>query len=936
VRKKIACLELLEDRRLFDIAPTVLATFPNGVGPVIWVADGIFGTTPATSTSAGTTFSLPFGSDQPNTLGSFGPNNSSNTLGIDPNDILVDQSGNMAGDTESGGADGGGTLWGAAAGAGLSNIQVQTPLNFSGVSDLSRDNLTGAMLGLGTSNGSTSVFAYTPGGSVLSVGSGGSTGSQTPVAVLLDSGGNAFILYSASPQTGSSITILPTGNYSAAGTTFNPFGALGAVQPTGMAFDAANNLFITVSGSTSTSPSALVEIKAGAQTASLMANWTSSTMPGLEHPVLDDFGDVFAIAYNPADPTRDPAELVVLLAGQTQFKSVLSLSNANAITGLTTGYPASASDILCGVMGDSIVQFPDASTLRLELSTTAIATFGDGAPTSVVTDSTGDLFGTVPATNTSAGSIFEIPAGATAVTTLATFGPVDSTNTLGISPGNLLIDSSGDLYGACPTGGPTSGGTLWELPRGSSSVEVLTTLGGNRIVSLAMDSSGGLFGEGEYLNQAFPEGSTDTAFAWTPTDGLQVLDRQLVRTGIALPELVTADAAGNAYVLEGNINETQSIAVFTPGNYNLSEGTTFQPFTHFGTPSFNTMTTDAAGDLFLTGSPGLLEIKAGTRVATQVVQNPPASLSGIAEDPAGDIYAVAFPSSGYNSIVEIPTGQSAFETDLTLILSANPISALAPDSSGNLFAVENDSIVELQGVGTATTPPVTPPITPPTTTPTKGLSPTILTARVPTTALAEARVAGLARLQIKPLVDGAGAGIASTTLYAVSATDAIQLSHFNQRYKTTTAALNATIHFAARLPAGTYNLIAQTVDAAGDTVNSALGGTITVAARVENVTASLTAVSSKLAAGRTGIARVLLNSSGNVPATGPLSISVTADGYTLASETIHIRSLKGRASIQVRIRIPSTMPAGSYSPLLTTTWDGTAQTQTSAISFEVT
>jgi hypothetical protein len=208
-------------------------------------------------------------------------------------------------------------------------------------------------------------------------------------------------------------------------------------------------------------------------------------------------------------------------------------------------------------------------------------------------------------------------------------------------------------------------------------------------------------------------------------------------------------------------------------------------------------------------------------------------------------------------------------------------------------------------------------------------------ARLPTTALAEARVTGVAHLQLKPLADGAGAGIATTTLYAVSATDSIKLSHIAQRYKATTAALNSIIHFAAKLPAGTYSLIAQTVDAAGNVVNSDIGGTISIAPRTENVTAAVTAVPPKINVDRTGIVRVVLTSTGNVPATGPLTLSITAGGYTLASESIHIRNLKSRAAIGVRIKIPAAMPAGLYSPVLSTNWDAASQSQASTLSLEV-
>ena len=122
--------------------------------------------------------------------------------------------------------------------------------------------------------------------------------------------------------------------------------------------------------------------------------------------------------------------------------------------------------------------------------------------TGPVIDSQGDLFGVSSAGGDSNqdGTIFEIAKGTNAITTLAQF----SSATTGRSPGGTLImDSSGDLFGTTANGGANGSGTVWELARGNTSIVPLASFspvmvngvaqnpGAN---SIAMDSGGDLFG----------------------------------------------------------------------------------------------------------------------------------------------------------------------------------------------------------------------------------------------------------------------------------------------------------------------------------------------------------------------------------------------------------------------------------------------------------
>ena len=64
-------------------------------------------------------------------------------------------------------------------------------------------------------------------------------------------------------------------------------------------------------------------------------------------------------------------------------------------------------------------------------------------------DSSGNLYGTTPSTfpNGNYGNVFELAKGSGTITTLASFNGTDGSDTLG----GLVMDSSGNLYGASST-----------------------------------------------------------------------------------------------------------------------------------------------------------------------------------------------------------------------------------------------------------------------------------------------------------------------------------------------------------------------------------------------------------------------------------------------------------------------------------------------------
>ena len=110
-------------------------------------------------------------------------------------------------------------------------------------------------------------------------------------------------------------------------------------------------------------------------------------------------------------------------------------------------------------------------------------------------DSGGNLYGTASVGGAHAdGTVFEVAQGSGTITTLASFS-----GTNGATPrAGLIMDSSGNLYGAASAGGARGDGTVFELAKGSSTITALASFNGTNglkpLATLIMDSSGNLYG----------------------------------------------------------------------------------------------------------------------------------------------------------------------------------------------------------------------------------------------------------------------------------------------------------------------------------------------------------------------------------------------------------------------------------------------------------
>jgi uncharacterized repeat protein (TIGR03803 family) len=114
-------------------------------------------------------------------------------------------------------------------------------------------------------------------------------------------------------------------------------------------------------------------------------------------------------------------------------------------------------------------------------------------PSALFIDTSGNLYGTSGGSGVNdLGTIFELAAGSTSITALASF------NYYG-GPNGVIRDAAGNLFGTTGIGGPTNDGTVFELAAGTSTVTVLanfaeSTTGGEPTGELVSDAAGNLLG----------------------------------------------------------------------------------------------------------------------------------------------------------------------------------------------------------------------------------------------------------------------------------------------------------------------------------------------------------------------------------------------------------------------------------------------------------
>jgi uncharacterized repeat protein (TIGR03803 family) len=292
----------------------------------------------------------------------------------------------------------------------------------------------------------------------------------------------------------------------------------------------------------------------------------------------------------------------------------------------------------------------------------------------LVRDSTGNLFGTTayggPAND---GIVFELPAGSGTITPLATFNGAN-----GATPyAGLIIDSSGNLFGATTAGGLYDDGTVFEVVKGSGTITTLGVFNG--------------------VNGSFPQGG------------------------------LIEDSVGNLFgtTLNGGPTDDGTVFEIANGTTTITTLATFNSTTGGANPQGG-LVEDANGNLFGTtaygGLPGdgsVFEVAAGSGTVTTLAgffgMNGANPAAGLLEDSNGNLFGTTEYGGPVDdgTVFELQRGSHTITT-LAIFNGANgsyPLGCLIMDTSGNLFGTtsyggltDNGTVFELaNGMRTITT-----------------------------------------------------------------------------------------------------------------------------------------------------------------------------------------------------------------------------------------
>jgi uncharacterized repeat protein (TIGR03803 family) len=384
--------------------------------------------------------------------------------------------------------------------------------------------------------------------------------------------------------------------------------------------------------------------------------------------------------------------------GMAPFAGVVMDTSGN-LYGTTSGVDPFT---LMPINGGTIFEVPAGSGMA-----TTLASFtgpnGANSVASLLLDSSGNLYGTTAGggngystVGSGYGTIFELPQGSTTITKLAAFDLPS-----GVAPqGGLVMDSSGNLYGTCLEGGTNNLGTVFELPKGSSSITALASFGtilgtyngSYPTATLLLDSSGNLYGTASGVNptNASP---VDNGTVFEIKKGSEAITTLLTFPGGAQganPEgPLTMDSSGNLYgttLYGGGTANLGTVFELTPSSSSSSPTIT--------TTSLPSWTVNAAGysqTISATGGTGSLTFSSTGTVPPGLTLSSSGVLTGTPTTAGNYSFTVTATDTASN------TGSQAF----TVVI--NPAVTL-PTSLANAAAGQayNQTVVASGGTGAVT------------------------------------------------------------------------------------------------------------------------------------------------------------------------------------------------------------------------------------------
>jgi uncharacterized repeat protein (TIGR03803 family) len=678
--------------------------------------------------NAGTIFEIAHGSGTLTVLASFNGANGLNPDGA----LILDSSGNLYGTTVYGGAAGDGTVFQVAAGSGT--ITTLASFNLAGGTNprgaLIMDgsgNLYGTTQfggAFGTSSDDGTVFELAQGsGTITTLASFNPTVGSHPLAgLVMDGSGN---LYGTTFDGGASGygTVFELAQGSGAITTLASFDSTDGANPHApLVLDSSGNLYGTTYGGGRIGHGTVFELATGSGTITTLALIANYPVAGL---VMDGSGNLYGTGSGSGPIFSSPGTVFEVAKGAGGF-TFTTLASFNGTDGSDpqAGLVLDSSGNLYGTTAAGGAGYGTAFELAQGTGTiTTLASFvvpnGANPSANVIADSSGNLYGTTQNGGTFGyGTVFEVAAGSGTVTTLGSFDGSDGSD----PRGGLVMDGSGNLYGTTYTGGLYGYGTVFKVAAGSSTITRLTSFnssdGANPVGSMILDSSGDLYGA------TYDGGSTLNAGEGTVFELAHGSHKVTTLALLSYPLAgLVMDGSGNLYGTASGVGPLVSgpgsVFEVAAGSGTATTLASFIRVPYVGHPHGG-LFMDGSGDLFGTtydGGPGnagtVFEVAAGSGKITTLASF---SLSGtggvgpaagVVVDSFGNVYGT---TSARGTVFVVPAGSGAATTLVSFNWAngANPTADLIRDAQGALFGTTNSggafgggTVFELPGVAVA-------------------------------------------------------------------------------------------------------------------------------------------------------------------------------------------------------------------------------------------
>ena len=362
------------------------------------------------------------------------------------------------------------------------SITYGTPLSGTQLDATAADPTTGSPL--------SGTFVYTPGaGSIIARGTTTLTVTFTPTDT------------TDYTTTAAQVTLVVTPSYSIDDVAFN--GSNGTAPTAGLIMDSSGNLYGTADEGGADDDGTVFELAKGSGTITTLASFNGTDGAGPESSlIMDSSGNLYGTA---GGGGADGQGTVFELAKGSSTITTLASFNFTNGEGPTDSLIMDSSGNLYGTAGvGGAINDNDGTVFEVAKGSGTITTLASFNGTNgelpvggLIMDSSGNLYGTTYEGGASGdGTIFELASGSSTITALVSFNGTNGQN----PEGNLILDSSGNLYGTTEYGGAIydNDGTVFELAKGSSTITTLTSFNGTNgavpDAGLIMDSSGILYG----------------------------------------------------------------------------------------------------------------------------------------------------------------------------------------------------------------------------------------------------------------------------------------------------------------------------------------------------------------------------------------------------------------------------------------------------------